>query len=83
MSCVVVVDCNDISPSHKLILMESFQAPCPQQRLPLLLEIFTFGESRGSIYLIQGGKKLLVGLLLHWADIKAVGGCLGQLVWVN
>ena len=52
MSSVVVVDYNDLSPSRKLILMKLFQAPRPQQRFPLLLEIFTFGESRGSMYLI-------------------------------
>ena len=58
MSSVVIVDCNDLSPSRKPILTKLFQAQRPQQRFPLLLEIFTFGESRGSIYLIQGGKKL-------------------------
>ena len=54
MSSVVVVDCNDISPSRKPILIELYQAARPQQRLPLLLEIsLTFGVSRGSINLIR------------------------------
>ena len=69
---MVVVDCNDISPSRKPVLMELYQAPHPRQRLPLFLEILTFSESRGSIYLIRGGKKLPVGLVLHWADIEAM-----------
>ena len=70
MSYVVVVDCNDISPSRKQVLMELYQAPRPRQRLSLLLEIsFTFGVSQGSIYIIRGGKKLPVGLVLHWAGV--------------
>ena len=36
-SCVVVVDCNDISPSRKPIPMELYQVLRYRQRLPLLL----------------------------------------------
>ena len=50
-SSVVIVDGNDIFPSRKPILMELYQAPRPQRRLPLLLKI---GESRKSIYLMRG-----------------------------
>ena len=70
MSCVVVVDCNDISPSRKHVLMELYQATHPRHRLPSLLEISFI--SRGSIYIIRGGKKLPVGLALHWADVEAM-----------
>ena len=70
---MVVVDYNDISPSRKQVLMELYQAPGPRQRLSLLLEIsFTFGVSRGSTYIIGGGKKLPVGLVLHWAGVEAM-----------
>ena len=73
MSNMVVADCYDISPSSKPILMELYQAPPPQQRLPLLLEIsLIFGIGQGSIYLIRGGKKLPVGLVLHWVDVEAM-----------
>ena len=71
-SCVVVVDCNNTPPNLKLILMELYQAPRLRQRLTLLLEIFTFGVSRGLIYIIRGGKKLSVDLVLHWAGVEAM-----------
>ena len=72
-SGAVVVDYNDISTSSKPILMELYQAPPPRQRLPLLLEIsLFFGIGQGPIYLIRGGKKLPVGLVLHWADVEAM-----------
>ena len=51
--------------------MELYQAPRLWQRLTLLLEIFIFGVSRGSIYIIRGDK-LPVGLVHHWADVEAV-----------
>ena len=68
-SGAVVVDYNDISPSRKPILMELYQAPPPRQRLLLEISLF-FGIGQGPIYLIQGGKKLPVGLVLHWADVE-------------
>ena len=70
-SRVVVVDCNDISPSRKQVLMELYQAPRPRQRFSLLLEIsFTFGVLQPGI--IRGGKKLRVGLVHHWAGVEAM-----------
>ena len=67
------MDCNDISPNLKPILIGLYQAQRLRQGLPLLLEIsFTFGVSQGSIYIIRGGKKLPIGLVRHWADVEAM-----------
>ena len=58
-------------------------SPRSRQRLPLLLEIsFTFGISRGSIYLIRGGKELPVDLMLYWADVEAVERMSGTVAYI-
>ena len=53
--------------SSRLILIELYQVARPTRQIS-----FTFGVKMGSIYLIRGGKKLPVGLVLYWADVKAV-----------
>ena len=38
---MIIVNCTEISPSYKLILVELYRAACPRLRLPLLLAILT------------------------------------------
>ena len=38
---MIIVNCTEISPSYKLILVELYRAARPRLRLPLLLAILT------------------------------------------
>ena len=70
MSSVVVVDYNDLSPSRKLILMKLFQAPRPQQRFPLLLEISPLAKAGDQCILSEVARSSLRGegsnKVNHW-----------------